>query len=342
MMGEQGSAMRAEGPLDQYCGATEPRLVAVVDANALISSVANDCRRGTSSRLRRMTAFGSTILYASDHVYFEVYRRLPRLVGSSGTSAAQLRNHFETHYLPRMRFVSVSTANIVDPQVLAITDPDDVPTGQLAKLLGPCIVFSEDKHLKKPGLAPLDWRLAAAAAADLAEAVGVEGAAGNLMMAPVWTAVAVAKAVASRLGLSPWAIGILATAAAVPVFMDADRRAATSRGWTRYGAPVLSAILAAREEARLQQQSSTDNLREKMLPGVPSPTLKQQIAIALARATEPLLAREVRDRIEWHFQSDGQVPTVRGTREVLRSEPEFTAVQRYRWELGSAAGPLGS
>ena len=44
---------------------------------------------------------------------------------------------------------------------IAITDPDDVPTGQLAKLIAPCVVFSEDKHLSKPGLAPPAWRDAA-------------------------------------------------------------------------------------------------------------------------------------------------------------------------------------
>jgi hypothetical protein len=50
---------------------------------------------------------------------------------------------------------------LADPQVLAITDPDDVPTGQFAKLIGPCVVFSEDKHLRKPALAPPAWREAA-------------------------------------------------------------------------------------------------------------------------------------------------------------------------------------
>jgi hypothetical protein len=31
---------------------------------------------------------------------------------------------------------------------------DDVPTGQLAKLIAPRVVFSEDRHLRQPGLAP--------------------------------------------------------------------------------------------------------------------------------------------------------------------------------------------
>ncbi len=65
-----------------------------------------------------------------------------------------LRERFEAEYLPALRYVTVDTAAIADPQVLAITDPDDVPMGQLAKLIAPCVVFSEDRHLRKPGLAP--------------------------------------------------------------------------------------------------------------------------------------------------------------------------------------------
>lgn len=53
---------------------------------------------------------------------------------------------------------------------MAITDPDDVPTGKLAKLIAPCVVFSEDKHLRRPGLAPNRWRDVAKAGVDLVEA----------------------------------------------------------------------------------------------------------------------------------------------------------------------------
>ena len=63
-----------------------------------------------------------------------------------------------------------------EPQVLAITDPDDVPTGQLAKLIAPFIVFSEDKHLRRPGLAPADWRLVAQLAVDVADGPAVAAA----------------------------------------------------------------------------------------------------------------------------------------------------------------------
>jgi hypothetical protein len=41
-----------------------------------------------------------------------------------------LRERLEAEYLPALRYVAVDTAAIADPHVLAITDPDDVPTGQ--------------------------------------------------------------------------------------------------------------------------------------------------------------------------------------------------------------------
>jgi hypothetical protein len=68
--------------------------------------------------------------------------------------------------------------------VLAITDPDDVPTGQLAKLIAPCVVFSEDRHLRKPDLAPPAWREAAQFAVDLAGGVTGQRITSNLATVP--------------------------------------------------------------------------------------------------------------------------------------------------------------
>ena len=209
--------------LDPY-SALGPRLVGVVDANAVLSSVENDCRKGFRSRLLRMTAFGMTVLYAADHVYTEVYEKLPKIAKSSPVALADLRAHFEECYLPILRFVTVSATDIVDPQVLAITDPDDVPTGQLAKLVGPCVVFSEDKHLRAPGLAPKEWRKAAKSAVDLAEAKVGQTAASGMIILPGWGATSLIKFVGRQLGMSPWLVGGLAAAGVTLMLMDPDRR----------------------------------------------------------------------------------------------------------------------
>jgi hypothetical protein len=141
--------------LDPYSSGS-PRVLGVVDANALLSSVDNDCRKGPywRSRLLRMTDRGTAALYMTDQVYGEVYSKLSRIAICSPVPLDVLRTRFEETYLPVVRLVTVEAGNIVDPQVLAITDPDDVPTGQLAKLIAPCVVFSEDRHLRVPGFAP--------------------------------------------------------------------------------------------------------------------------------------------------------------------------------------------
>lgn len=74
------------------------------------------------------------MLYAPDHVCGEVYRRMPRIARSSPVPLDVLRARFEAEYLPALRYITVDTTAIADPQVLAITDSDDVPTRQLAKL----------------------------------------------------------------------------------------------------------------------------------------------------------------------------------------------------------------
>src|SRR5712691_1996172 len=196
-----GTSMR----VDPYCSTT-PRFLGVVDANALLSSVRDDCRKGEHcrSRLLRMTGGLTVALYASDHVYWEVYEHLDRIARWSKVPIEVLRARFEKQYLPAMRFVMVDVQDIVDPQVLAINDPDDVPSGQLTKLLGPCIVFSEDRDLRRPGLAPEDWRQVAHFAVD-----GVTGqrTTGSVIALPLQSGVELAKFVGRRTGLSPWLIG---------------------------------------------------------------------------------------------------------------------------------------
>ena len=191
--------------LDPYCWLA-PRFLGVVDANAILSSVDNDCRKGPHwrSRLLRMTSGGTAVLYAPDHIYTEVYRRLPKIARSSPVPLDALRERFEAEYLPALRYVTVDAAAIADPQVLAIADPDDVPTGQLAKLIAPCVVFSEDRHLRKPGLAPPAWRDAAQFAVDLAAGVTGQRITGNLATLPFRGGAGLLAFLSRKTGVSPW------------------------------------------------------------------------------------------------------------------------------------------
>jgi hypothetical protein len=98
---QQVIEMVASVQLDPYCSLA-PRFLGVVDANAILSSVDNDRRKGPHwrSRLLRMASGGTAVLYVPDHVYGEVYRRMPKIARSSPVPLAVLRERFEAEYLP--------------------------------------------------------------------------------------------------------------------------------------------------------------------------------------------------------------------------------------------------
>jgi hypothetical protein len=324
--------------LDPY-SLSSRRFLGVADANAVLSCVGNDCRKGPGWRsgLLRMTVGGAAVLYASDHVYWEIYEHLPDISQWSKVPLSILRERFETEYLPVLRFVSVNATGIADPQVLAITDPDDVPSGQLAKLIAPCVVFSEDRHLRKPGLAPENWRAVAEFGVDLIEAAAEQYALQQDARAaslPIPVGVEIAKFLGRRTGLPPWLIGAAAVGGAAYLLRKPERREAAGR----YVMPVLEAYGQRTQRAAEQERRGIQGIREVMLPAPAAPSLKKQIAIVLARQGELLLAREIQEQMLAHFAPD-IVPALAEIRNVLKDEPEFVCQERYRWQFGREAGP---
>ena len=336
MTDEQLRAIAASVRLDPYSWGS-PRFVGVVDANAILSSVGNDCRKGTywRSGLLRMTDKRTAALYAAAHVYGEVYEHLPEISRWCKIPVGVLQTRFEKQYLPLLRFVTVDMTEVIDPVVLAITDVDDRPTGQLAKLVAPCVVFSEDRHLRKPGLAPDDWRLITTFAVNLVEAAAKQyqaGAAANGFSLPLSAAIELIKFTARRTGLSPWLIGGVVVGAGALVLKNPERRKAAGKRIM----PIVDALGKEMNAAAAQEQRGIQGLREVMLPAPAVPSVKQQAAIVLARQPDPLLAHEVQELMLTHFRRE-LVPTVAEVRAVLIDGSEFVQPRRYRWQLGRQA-----
>lgn len=315
-----------------------PRSIGIVDSNAILSSVDNDCRHRRNSRLLRSTLFDCTTLYAADHVYTEVYEKLPKLARSSPIMLEELRGRFEDKYLPAIRFVTVSMPNLLDPQVLAVTDLDDRPTGQLALLTAPVVVFSEDKHLRKPGFASSNWRETAKGAAMVAEAAGEQRVMAIAAALPVAGACWGSDLVGRQLGIPRWVPGAAfaaLTGLGVYMFMRGPDRRAAAANAGRKASEALVGILTD------QSQRQADGLRainDAIYPRQGEPSVCQQVALTLARASVPLLAQEVHDLIADRFDED-RVPLVSEIRAVLAEGTEFVLVNRSRWQLGREAGP---
>jgi hypothetical protein len=323
--------------LDPYCSYL-PRLVGITDSKALLSSIDMTVERAIDLGCADDDLGNHCPLCARPRVCRGV-RRLPRIAKTSPVHLDVLRAHFEQHYLPILRFVTVAEDDMHDPQVLAITDPDDVPTGRLAKLLGPCVVFSEDRHLRKPGLAPANWRNAAASAVELTEGIGKQTAAAGLVISPGWALAAVIRFLGRRLGVSPWLVSGLIAGGTSLLLANATLRTRFGRTFEQYGLPILGSVATALGEARLQEQTSIAALQEVILVAPSDPSVKQQVAIVLARQTKPLLASGVQALIKDYFRAD-MAPTLAEVRAALQGNPEFVPCQRHRWALGRHVAPL--
>ncbi|WP_327402362.1 hypothetical protein OG194_20990 [Streptomyces sp. NBC_01288] len=323
-------------PLDPY-SSRAPHLVGIVDTNALMSSIENDCRKGFRSRLLRMSDNGTAVLYAADHVYEEVYRRLPRMTKSSPVPLEDLYAHFEAEYLPALRFVTMSDVDAPDAQVLAITDPDDVPTGWLAKLISPCVVFSGDRDLKEPGFAPKDWQRAATSAVDVSDGHMGQLLTVNVAALPVRGVVELISFSGRKIGIPPWLLGVVVLGLGALLLKKPDRRKAA----TFVAGKVFEYILEELARYETQERQGIESLRKVILPAPTRPTIRQQVAITLARQNDPLLATEVHELLQEHFP-DEPVVSVRDVRVALEEGTEFVRVQRYRWQLGREVGPRSS
>lgn len=323
-------------PLDPY-SSSAPHLVGIVDTNALLSSIENDCRKGFRSRLLRMSNDGAAVLYAADHVLEETYEHLPRMAARGLVPLSTLRAHFEAEYLPALRFVTVSDVDGADAQVLAISDADDVPTGRLAKLIAPCVVFSDDRHLKKPGFAPKDWQRAAKSVVDIAEGIRDQAVAVNTAVLPARGAVGLVKLLGRQTGISPWAVGAVVLGGGALLLKKPGRRKAAAS----FAVKALEVVSTKLEAATAQERRGVDKLREVILAAPSRPTIRQQVAITLARQTEPLLAAEVHELIYALFPDEPAV-SVQDVRTVLEEGSEFVRAQRYRWQLGREVTPRRS
>jgi hypothetical protein len=211
---------------------------------------------------------------------------------------------------------------------------DDVPTGQLAKLIAPCVVFSEHRHLRKLGLAPPTWRDAVQFAVDLARGVTGQRITGNLATLPFRREPKWSRSSAGRRASRRGSSAAPTAAAAAYVLRSPQRRQAV-------GSCVISvaeALMKEMERSAALQQRGIAGLCEILLAALPEPDVKQQAAIVLARHDEPLLAGEVQQRLL------GLSPTTASPRSPRYGPPSATVPnlcsRAHRWHFGHGVAVL--
>lgn len=327
-----GVAAVNHGILDPWL--PNPRFVSVVDSDTLMPSVQNDCRKGPAWRgfLHQAATLGTSRLFASDHVYDEVYARLHRFVGPDAPLDVLLA-HFETAYLPLLNFVTIPQNHPLTrhERVAAVTDLTDVPTAVLAMMVAPCAVFSNDHALRNAGFAPPEWRPVAGANLDVAKGDEIlVGASAGVLLPSVGLG-AIIKSVADHFEMSAWLLGLLVFGGGALCLSDAGRR---HRFWNRVG-PSFESTMQRLATAVERRDSGLSALEQATFQPCGNATLEQFLARQLATAKEPTLGTHLFRTIP-----EGLTAQRRDVFETLRGSPLFVQRSDDRWQLGRQRLPL--
>jgi len=325
------------------------RCVAVLDTDHLLNELQRNVKSRPASTIDQAAMFGSVRLFAAAHVFDEVYaadayghankfEKLAKQDRQAGGTASteQFREAFEQDFLPRIRFVELPDNERGDPLVQAVAreHESDVPTAQLAMLLGPTVVLSLDKHLRRPGIAPADIGPVTKAAQDVAAA---DGALIGMSAGTVF-GFTVIGLLLNRLALflkvpksTVWGGAALL---GVWTLKDSNRREKAALAGTRL-ADGVGHIL---EQAAVAEQVLDRNAIASSMPV----TLDRRLARELLRSASPLLASELVERLARN--SSAAAPTVANVRAVLTSHPAFCYPrgERYRYQLGLRRFPPNS
>jgi acetylornithine deacetylase/succinyl-diaminopimelate desuccinylase-like protein len=127
----------------------------IADTNVILKNIGRDVRDWPRpTRMRILTETGAIRFYVGRHIVEEVEEKIDAWMTARRMDKAVARRIWMEEYLPSLWVVDMGSMHMDDDRVsvLALRDPDDLPTAQLAVLLGQK-ALSEDKDLAANGLA---------------------------------------------------------------------------------------------------------------------------------------------------------------------------------------------
>lgn len=130
----------------------------VADAMTLIQDVMRNVTDGQQTALMGAVEVGTIRLLCTEKVGAEVEEHLEEICIARGVDVDAAWEVWDLDHWPHLWVVNLPVGTVVDPRVnlVALEDPDDVPTAELALLLA-ATVLSDDQHLTRPGIAKPNW-----------------------------------------------------------------------------------------------------------------------------------------------------------------------------------------
>ena len=323
-----------------------------LDTNVLLKNIARDVRGyPVPTAIRLLGVLGALRLYVGPHVVSEVEEHIDAHMLEQRLDVAFARWIWEHEYMPRLWVVDPALLWSQDKRIatLADRDPDDLPTGRLAILLGQK-ALSEDPDLTDYGLASGEpWLRLVFAVGSVAKGETVDfgivfGA--SVSMTTVAEVVGAGRQLAATPGgkraLLVIGVGfVLVVLGAVllrqlhePSRQWIDEKA---RGGVRALASGGKVAFGAYASVSLSRVHGEIDLQAGVVADGHSPTPIQVAARTLAVAAAPVTTRDLAAAV-WAYK---RVPAAakQRLRALLESVPAFVETAPDRWQLAQRALP---
>jgi predicted nucleic acid-binding protein len=303
--------------------------VLVADTNVVFLDACAMLTSGRASDLLRSIDLGAVVGVITEQTFWELGWNSAPVARAHKIDHDGLRAVVTTEYLSRFPVVAGIPRDSEHwmPTADEVTDPDDVPHAQLAKLISASAVYSHDRHLRRPGLAPAtrddyDVRIANLSmvsdrrASEWAASIGINLVGTGTTAAVTWGA--------SRLNANPrllWGgLAVVSAAAAWYALASPERRRAIAAGVM----PALTQLSEQVDRGNAAQRS----LRDLRLVAVTdAERLETGVASYLVRNPGATM-RDLSDALALASAER------RDLSQLLRTHPAFERLGRHGWSVG--------
>jgi hypothetical protein len=309
--------------------------VFVVDTDVLLGDACAVLASGRRSELLRAIDAGTGTAFMSEQAFLEVGRMSALAARGWGVDHDALRALIADDYLPRVPVVATPSEGDGHwaPRADDVSDPDDRPHVQVARLISARAVYSHDKHLRRPGLAPATRRdydqrvmhlsvMSTHREHEQGAALAIGAVGGGVGATISWAS--------ARLGAKPshiWGALLLASAIGMyTVLAPADRR-------QRIGQRLEPSIRRIGEATKHRDLARRAIGNSRLVLPTEEHRFEAKIAKYLSRHPDTTMT-SIREALALNAAEGRRLS------EVLRSHPSFEQASRYGWAVGGHRSEL--
>ncbi|MFD0078549.1 PIN domain-containing protein [Streptomyces sp. NPDC127166] len=299
----------------------------VFDTSVLTSDIVSALGRGEPSSILAGMQHGTLRGFIPHYVWAEVPRVLAdrrREGGAFDFRAAEAL--WWREYIPLLHVVP-TTGLPMTPAAdkIAHEDLSDIGAAQLTGLIGPVVLFAEDRDLVRHGIAAQDWRKVRAG-------LGKLGGAESKVRVNITLTLHAGSGVAQLARLAR-VHPIAAVVAAAAVGIGAHRVRGRLKPETRAAWAEAGKTLATAFGMPFVEHEKHEAAWKEVEHGAPGVDLLSQVARTLARSSEPLPRTAILRRLP-SPPAEPHQRQMDGLGRLLRRFPAFHQTEPGRWQLG--------